>query len=172
MAKLEQVLLIDDIDGGQAHETVYFGLGGDVYEIDLHEDKAAALRAALAEFVNKARKVVRSKTKPISRARVPSTSRDTESPKKQRDWLRANGYVFGERGRLSKELKEAYRTRTPNPAPVDPMAKFRPTDDDDDEAVKAKFFAWCLEVKGKNPVGPNRSLTGSWARQWTAWVKD
>ena len=44
MARQETVTLIDDIDGGKAHETVAFGLDGSTYEIDLNNKKAAALR--------------------------------------------------------------------------------------------------------------------------------
>ena len=35
MAQKVQVLLVDDIDGGTADETVTFGLDGVTYEIDL-----------------------------------------------------------------------------------------------------------------------------------------
>ena len=35
MAQKVQVLLVDDIDGGEADETVTFALDGKTYEIDL-----------------------------------------------------------------------------------------------------------------------------------------
>ena len=42
-----QVVLVDDLDGGPADETVTFSLDGVSYEIDLTHDNAAALRDAL-----------------------------------------------------------------------------------------------------------------------------
>ena len=52
-----QVMLVDDIDGGDAEESVSFGLDGVKYEIDLSEANAAALREALAPWVGHARRV-------------------------------------------------------------------------------------------------------------------
>ena len=40
--------LIDDLDGGDAAETVSFGLDGATYEIDLSKKNAAAFRKSLA----------------------------------------------------------------------------------------------------------------------------
>ena len=40
--------LIDDLDGGEAAETVTFGLDGATYEIDLSKKSAAAFRKSLA----------------------------------------------------------------------------------------------------------------------------
>src|SRR5262245_66153183 len=42
--------LIDDLDGGEAHETVKFGLDGHFYEIDLSTKNANKLRNALAGY--------------------------------------------------------------------------------------------------------------------------
>jgi hypothetical protein len=56
MAQKIQVLFIDDLDGGEAEETVRFGLDGADYEIDLSAKNAAALRKALARYVDPARR--------------------------------------------------------------------------------------------------------------------
>ena len=48
--------LIDDLDGGDAAETVTFGLDGTTYEIDLSKKHAAAFRTSLARYVNSARR--------------------------------------------------------------------------------------------------------------------
>ena len=45
MAQRIQVILIDDITGGDASETVNFALDNVSYEIDLSADNAAKLRA-------------------------------------------------------------------------------------------------------------------------------
>jgi Lsr2 len=55
MAQKIQTLFIDDIDGGDAEGTVRFGLDGTDYEIDLSTKNAAALRKALARYVDAAR---------------------------------------------------------------------------------------------------------------------
>ena len=56
MAQKIQVLLIDELDGGEAEGTVRFGLDGVEYEIDLSAEHAEALRSALAPFISAARR--------------------------------------------------------------------------------------------------------------------
>ena len=56
MAQQVQVLLVDDIDGGKAAETVSFSLDGVSYEIDLSAKNAAKLRDALSTWVGHARR--------------------------------------------------------------------------------------------------------------------
>ena len=55
MAKTVIVTLTDDIDGGDADETVRFALDGTSYEIDLSAANATKLRGALGPYVDKAR---------------------------------------------------------------------------------------------------------------------
>src|SRR3954451_10769401 len=57
MAQKVQVILVDDVDGGEAAETVSFALDGVSYEIDVSEENASALREALAPWVGHARRV-------------------------------------------------------------------------------------------------------------------
>src|SRR5262245_10209833 len=45
VAKETVTRLIDDLDGGEAHETVTFGLDGHVYQIDLSTRNAKKLRS-------------------------------------------------------------------------------------------------------------------------------
>ena len=56
MAQRTQVLLIDDLDGSSADETVAFGLDGSAYEIDLSAKNANQLRKSLASYVSSGRK--------------------------------------------------------------------------------------------------------------------
>ncbi len=44
MAQQVQIILVSDLDGGPADETVQFGLDGITYEFDLSADQAAVLR--------------------------------------------------------------------------------------------------------------------------------
>jgi nucleoid-associated protein Lsr2 len=57
MAKTVIVKLTDDLDGGDADETVRFGLDGTSYEIDLSATNAATLRDALKRYTDAARLV-------------------------------------------------------------------------------------------------------------------
>ena len=56
MAQRVHVVLVDDIDGGDASETVSFGLDGVDYEIDLSERHANELRESLALYVGHGRR--------------------------------------------------------------------------------------------------------------------
>jgi hypothetical protein len=55
MAKTVIVKLTDDMDGGDADESVSFALDGRSYEIDLSTVNANKLREALQPFLDKAR---------------------------------------------------------------------------------------------------------------------
>ena len=56
VAQKTVVTLVDDLDGGEADETVSFGLDGSTYEIDLSSANAGKLRDALATYVGSARR--------------------------------------------------------------------------------------------------------------------
>ena len=57
MAQKVNIVLVDDLDGSEATESVSFGLDGTSYEIDLNDKNATALRDALSGYVGHARKV-------------------------------------------------------------------------------------------------------------------
>ena len=110
MAQKVQVLLVDDIDGGTADETVTFGLDGVTYEIDLTSGHASELRDAFAQWVGHARKVggrtaAKSTASPADGARRPAT------PRRSVSGPRSNGHHVSERGRISAEVKAAYDAR-------------------------------------------------------------
>ena len=56
MAQKFQTLFIDDIDGGEAAETVRFALDGTEYEIDLSSAHTEELRRTLEQYVTHARR--------------------------------------------------------------------------------------------------------------------
>lgn len=95
-------VLEDDINGGPADETVYFGLDNKTYEIDLNAENAQRLRNAVAEFVGHAR--------PVSAAGRSRRKASTggPSPADVRAWARSQGMEVNERGRVSAELIAAY----------------------------------------------------------------
>ena len=110
MAQKVQVLLVDDIDGGTADETVTFALDGVSYEIDLTTEHAAELRDALGTWVGHARKVGgrssgRSGGSSSAGGSRPRRSSDAGAV---RAWAKENGHEVSERGRISAEIREAY----------------------------------------------------------------
>jgi hypothetical protein len=107
MAQKVQVVLIDDLDGGDATETVSFGLDGATYEIDLSEQNARQLRDALAPWVGNARRVSGGRGgRPA--ARRGGSSGGSSDTTAIRSWAKDNGYKVSERGRISAEVQEAY----------------------------------------------------------------
>ena len=107
MAQKVNIVLVDDLDGSEATESVSFGLDGTSYEIDLNDANAARLRDALAEFVGHARKVASGSRRGGGRRAAASTS-GGPSAKEIRDWARNSGYDVPDRGRVSAEVREAY----------------------------------------------------------------
>ena len=108
MAQKVQVVLADDVDGGQADETIQFALDGISYEIDLSSDHAEALRESFAEWVEHARRVAgRAKRGTATRVQSrPAVERVDLSD--VRAWAREHGYEVSDRGRISQEIKDAY----------------------------------------------------------------
>jgi hypothetical protein len=103
MAQRVQVLLVDDIDGGTAQETVTFALDGVTYEIDLSEGNAAQLREAVGRWVGPARRI----TGRATRGRGPRRNTGGEIAK-IRAWAKANGYQVSDRGRIPADVRQAY----------------------------------------------------------------
>jgi hypothetical protein len=106
MAQKVNIVLVDDIDGSEATETVTFGLDGTSYEIDLNDANAASLREALATYVGHGRKVGSAPRRGGRRSSAANGS--GPSAKEIRDWARSNGYDVPERGRVSAEVRSAY----------------------------------------------------------------
>ena len=110
MAQKVQIVLEDDIDGGEASQTVTFALDGTSYEIDLNDENAEKLRAAIAPFVGHGRKVTGGGS--ARRARRSggggSSSTGGASAKEIREWAHANGHAVPERGRIPANVREAF----------------------------------------------------------------
>ncbi|RRO17262.1 Lsr2 family protein [Saccharopolyspora rhizosphaerae] len=114
MAQKVTVTLVDDLDGGQADETVEFGLDGVSYQIDLSSDNAEDLREALANYVSNARRAGGRKKpgpRPGSGSRSSgggSTSADREQNQAIREWARKRGLKVSDRGRIPADIVEQY----------------------------------------------------------------
>ena len=105
--------LIDDLDGGEAFETVSFALDGASYEIDLSKKNAAAFRKSLVRYTNAGRRQGGSRSTPRRRA----TKAAANGSKAQRDfdlaqlreWAGANGVAVPSRGRIPQAVVEEYK---------------------------------------------------------------
>ena len=109
MAQKVQVILVDDLDGGPADESVTLGLDGTTYEIDLSAANAAKLRDVLAPYVGSARRVSGggrgSRTRGRSAGASRGGGRDTAAI---RAWAREQGIKINERGRIPASVIEQY----------------------------------------------------------------
>ena len=108
MAQIQEIRLIDDLDGREADETVEFGIDGKSYEIDLSSANAVKLRDALAEFVGSARRAGGRAKRAVSSAPARRASVDREQNQAIRDWARKRGMKVSDRGRIPAEVLEAY----------------------------------------------------------------
>jgi hypothetical protein len=103
MAQKVHITLEDDLDGGDAAETVAFGLDGRSYEIDLNDKNAKALRDALAKYVAAARRGGGGRSAGAKRRTQVGTS-----AREIRDWARSNGHKVPDRGRIPSDVREAF----------------------------------------------------------------
>ena len=111
MAQKVLTLLTDDLDGGDANETITFGLDGVTYQIDLNAKNSAKLRAALNPFVAAARRVSgsRSRSRIGSRGSSNSRSNGAVDPAAVRAWAASNKIKVSPRGRISAAVIEQFR---------------------------------------------------------------
>ncbi|MDN4477479.1 histone-like nucleoid-structuring protein Lsr2 [Demequina lignilytica] len=110
MAQKVQVVLVDDIDGSTADETIAFSLDGTSYEIDLNSTHAKEFRDAVAPWISAGRRM--NARKPASRARrAESRAAKASDAAEIRAWAKANGVDVPERGRIPAKVREAFDAR-------------------------------------------------------------
>lgn len=95
VAQKINIVLIDNLDGTPADETLRFGVDGGHYEIDLSADHARELRERLQEYVRHAR----------TEARPPRPRHDAAMI---RAWALQNGFAVAPRGRVHRDVLDAY----------------------------------------------------------------
>lgn len=103
MASRVVTLKTDDLDGGEADETVHFSLDGAEFEIDLSKGHAEELRKAFEPYLKVARKTGGRRAR-----RSNGKGGLKEDLKAIRDWAKGQGMKVSERGRVSAEVREAY----------------------------------------------------------------
>ncbi|MFJ3906554.1 Lsr2 family protein [Streptomyces sp. NPDC090025] len=111
MAQRVVVTLFDDIDGGEAAETVAFALDGKTYEIDLNPANAKKLRKALAPYLAAGRKVSAAGHKAGARPLGGPLKRTALAPDPAavRAWAQSNKMAVPARGRIPKRVYEAFQ---------------------------------------------------------------
>ena len=107
VAQKVQVLLVDDLDGGEADETVTFALDGKTYEIDLTTANADKLRGLL-EPVHEERAPYRWPCRGRPRQGAAPAAGGSQDTAKIRAWAKENGYEVNDRGRVPADIREAY----------------------------------------------------------------
>lgn len=110
MAQKVQVVLVDDLDGSTADETIAFSLDGTSYEIDLNSVHAKEFRDAIAPWISAGRRMT--SRKPASRARRAESKASKASDAAEiRAWAKENGVDVPERGRIPAKVREAFDAR-------------------------------------------------------------
>ena len=104
MAQKTLVILEDDLEGGEAAETVSFSLDGVAYEIDLSAKNAAKLRDAMALYVGSARRVGGRASRGKAKVARSGNARTADI----REWARSTGLDVSERGRIPATIVEQY----------------------------------------------------------------
>lgn len=146
MASVTKVHLVDDVDGGEAVESIAFGLDGTAYDIDLSEKHAAELRDIFAPYVASARR--NGGRTPAGRTTMPPASREDGSA--IREWAAQNGFTVSSRGRIRREVREAYERQRSAP----PAVAALPVDSSDIE-VAAKPVKARARKKIADPFTPH-----------------
>ena len=110
MARETITRLVDDLDGGVAHETVTFGLDGVRYEIDLSSKNARKLRGELASYVEKGTRVSGRRVGGSLRSadRRGSVRGSREQNQAIREWAQAKGLEVAARGRIRQDIVEQF----------------------------------------------------------------
>ncbi len=106
------IRLIDDLDDTEivdgAGQTVRFALDGRQYEIDLTNEHAEEMRAALDRYVQAARKVGGRQARTKATDAKPAAPVDY-SPRAVREWAKANKIIVSPRGRIPQNVVDQFR---------------------------------------------------------------
>jgi septation ring formation regulator EzrA len=107
----QRVVLTDDLDGSEATQTLNYTVDGQEYEIDLSEENVERFHEALEPFVSASRQVQR-QAAPTRRSRGDgrrrSGSRERDDIPQIRAWAESQGMDVSARGRVKKEIIDAY----------------------------------------------------------------
>ena len=111
MAKATVDVLIDDLDGSEAAETVRLGWNGDWRELDLSKKNLSALSRVFDKYWDVSRPVSGDGRSRRRRTPTSSSSRRTKAkrdPKLIRVWATNNGIDVPARGRIPGDVERQY----------------------------------------------------------------
>ena len=111
MAQRTTVVLTDDVDGGEATETVQFGVEGVQYEIDLNEENAEKLRRAVSLYVEHGRRVGgrRGSAGGSGSSAGTAPAGDGVDNAAVRAWAREQGIEVSDRGRIKSDVIQQFK---------------------------------------------------------------
>ncbi|MFD0775599.1 Lsr2 family protein [Streptomonospora algeriensis] len=107
MSRKVEVLLVDDLDGGTADESVEFGIDGKSYQIDLSSENAKELREVVSPYLQGARKVPQSGRKG-QQGRKKTGGGSSRRAAEIRSWAKQAGKQVNDRGRIPAEIVAEY----------------------------------------------------------------
>jgi Lsr2 len=109
MAKRTVRMLVDDIDGGEADETVQFAVDGVQYEIELSKKNATKMRNALARFIEAGSKVGRAgAARATAGPERGAATTDRGQNRTIRAWALGKGITVSDRGRIKQDIVDRY----------------------------------------------------------------
>jgi hypothetical protein len=113
MAKAMVEMLVDDLDGSAAVETVRLGWNGEWRELDLSKRNVAALSRTLERYWGASRPAAGQGRSRRRRQAAPSRSRKSQrDPKVIRAWAVAQGIEVPTRGRIPAAVERQYNDRS------------------------------------------------------------
>jgi allantoicase len=104
VAQTRRVILIDDLDGSEATQTMRFALDGVAYELELNDRNAAAMRESLQRYVAASRPVG---TRLLAPGEVRHVSVGYD-PKAVRAWASSWKVKIPSRGRIPQSVVDEY----------------------------------------------------------------
>lgn len=96
-------VLIDDVDGSTAQETVFFAVGKQQYEIDLNGEHLQEFNRDLDRWLKHARKISSRRT-----GRVAVAAGGANDAPLIRAWAKERGTALSQRGRIPTSVREQY----------------------------------------------------------------
>lgn len=115
-----KVIYTDDLEEGVEADagTIQFALEGTTYEIDLSKKNATKLRSVLGPFIAAARVAkVKGSIGGGKGKGAPASGYNSEQLAAIREWAGRNGYTVSPKGRVPREVLEAFEKATASPAP-------------------------------------------------------
>lgn len=111
-----ETIIVDDFDGTGPANTYYFIVEDKEYSVDLSEENASKFSSLIEQYAEAMAPYMRAgrslgKANPRRSTSSASASARDYDVQAVRDWAKENGYEVAERGRIKKEIVEAYKAQ-------------------------------------------------------------